>query len=320
MTNKYLITGGFGFIGSNFINFLYKELKAKNESFEIHCIDNMTYASNILNVNLEIQKYEGFFHHKMDIASESIGFILEENQFNFCVNFAAESHVDRSIKDPLIFAKTNVLGTVNLLNFWSKNQTSRFIQIGTDEVYGSVRLGTSDENYELQPSSPYSSSKASADLLALSFFYTFKTDVIVTRCTNNYGRNQHAEKLIPTLIRSLNSDTNLKLYGNGLNVREWIHVDDHIKAIITLAVATDLKHRIYNIGSGIRYSNLEIAQMLIKISGSKSAAIEYISDRAGHDYRYAINSTRIRNELEWQPEIDIEEGLVRTFDFYKNLN
>ena len=212
MTNKYLITGGFGFIGSNFINFLYKELKAKNESFEIHCIDNMTYASNILNVNLEIQKYEGFFHHKMDIASESIGFILEENQFNFCVNFAAESHVDRSIKDPLIFAKTNVLGTVNLLNFWSKNQTSRFIQIGTDEVYGSVRLGTSDENYELQPSSPYSSSKAAGDLLIKSYIRTYNLPAIITNCCNNFGPNQYPEKLIPTIIYNIINQKPIPIY------------------------------------------------------------------------------------------------------------
>ena len=306
---KYLVTGGAGFIGSNFVNRLFKELSSKESDFEIHCIDKLTYAGNLTNISKEARESKSFVFHEVDINSTEVDVILGSNQFEYGINFAAESHVDRSIDGPAIFVTTNVLGTTNLLNAWRSFQNNRFIQIGTDEVYGSLAVGFANEQFRLMPSSPYSASKASADLIALSYRHTYGMDVIVTRCSNNYGPNQNSEKLIPKMIDAIQANYDLQVYGDGSNVREWIHVEDHVSAIMQIATAIKPQSSVYNIGTGIELTNLQIIKLLqdkMKYSESK---VKFIADRPGHDFRYAIDSRLLREEFGWKPEIDLNEGL-----------
>jgi dTDP-glucose 4,6-dehydratase len=307
---KYLVTGGFGFIGSNFVNYLFAELSAENSDFEIHCIDVMTYAAKKENVKKEIRESDNFVHHKIDITSDEISSIFED-EFEYCVHFAAESHVDNSIEGPEIFAKTNVLGTANLLEKWRKTQKRRFIHVSTDEVYGSITVGRAREDDILRPSSPYSASKAASDLIALSYSHTYGMDVVVTRCCNNFGPNQHPEKLIPKIIGNCQNSTALPIYGDGTNIREWIYVGDHTNAIIALTKAPSLKFSIYNIGTSLELSNLEIVKDVIRVTQSNSR-IEYVPDRLGHDFRYALDSSRITEEIGWKPVTDFQAGLAQT--------
>ncbi|ASY15373.1 dTDP-glucose 4,6-dehydratase [Candidatus Planktophila sulfonica] len=306
---KYLVTGGAGFIGSNFVNRLFNELSSKESDFEIHCIDKLTYAGNLANISKEARESKSFVFHEVDINSTEVDVILGSNQFEYGINFAAESHVDRSIDGPAIFVTTNVLGTTNLLNAWRSFQNNRFIQIGTDEVYGSLQVGFANEQFRLMPSSPYSASKASADLIALSYRHTYGMDVIVTRCSNNYGPNQNSEKLIPKMIEAIQANHDLQVYGDGSNVREWIHVGDHVSAIMQIATAIKPQSSVYNIGTGVELTNLQIIKLLqdkIKYSESK---VKFIADRPGHDFRYAIDSRLLREEFGWKPAIDLNEGL-----------
>lgn len=307
---KILVTGGFGFIGSNFINQIWSKYNFQSQEVCVVCIDSMTYAANPQNVNSEILKSSSFKHLEVDIANAvKVNNVLESESFDACVHFAAESHVDRSISNPLIFAQTNFLGTANLLDSWSRYQKGRFVHISTDEVYGSVSIGFSDELAPLNPSSPYSASKAGSDLLALSHSKTFGTDVIVTRCTNNYGPGQNSEKFIPKSIEMLSLKQPVPLYGDGLYIREWIHVTDHVNAIIELMESPKLKHQVYNIGSGIEKTNLEILDLLTKIIPDTQNIFNHVEDRAGHDRRYALDSSRIKNELGWNPQINLRAGL-----------
>lgn len=279
--------------------------------FEIHCIDKLTYAGDLTNISHAARQSKSFKFYEVDINSQEIDQILGSHDFHYGVNFAAESHVDRSIEGPSIFVSTNVLGTTNLLNAWRQFQKSRFIQIGTDEVYGSIDVGQANEQTHLMPSSPYSASKASSDLIALAYRHTYGMDVIVTRCSNNYGSNQNSEKLIPKMINSIRANLDLQVYGDGTNIREWIHVEDHVEAILLIATADEPKSSIYNIGSGVELTNLEIIELLRgKIEPSKSR-INFVPDRLGHDFRYAIDCTLIHEEFGWKPTIDISQGLDR---------
>lgn len=307
---KYLVTGGFGFIGSNFVIELFSRLESDHkEEFEIHCIDSMTYAANFNYLPKSIRDSKSFIHHQLDIASKKIEKIFE-NSFEWCINFAAESHVDRSILDSSPFMKTNVVGTSNLLDQWSKNQNGRFLQVGTDEVYGSLSEGSADEEHELVPSSPYSASKASADLIALAFKHTFNMDVIVTRCCNNYGPNQNEEKFIPRMIQLAKLDKPFELYGSGQQVREWIHVSDHVKALLALLEEKVLNSNIYNIGSGRELSNTQVVKEIAANFSSANLKTISITDRPGHDFRYALNSNKIRKELNWECHTNFEDGLA----------
>lgn len=306
---KYLVTGGAGFIGSNFVNRLFKELSSKESDFEIHCIDKLTYAGNLANISKEARESKSFVFHEVDINSTEVDVILGSNQFEYGINFAAESHVDRSIDGPAIFVTTNVLGATNLLNAWRSFQNNRFIQIGTDEVYGSLQVGFANEQFRLMPSSPYSASKASADLIALSYRHTYGMDVIVTRCSNNYGPNQNSEKLIPKMIDAIQANYDLQVYGDGSNVREWIHVEDHVSAIMQIATAIKPQSSIYNIGTGVELTNLQIIKLLQDKMKNSESKIKFIADRPGHDFRYAIDSRLLREEFGWKPAIDLNEGL-----------
>lgn len=307
---KFLVTGGFGFIGSNFVNSLFEQLTAERIEFEIHCIDVMTYAANEENINKEIRESSKFIHHEIDITSSEISNIFE-NQFVYCAHFAAESHVDNSIQGPEIFTKTNVLGTANLLENWRITQKGRFLHVSTDEVYGSLTVGKATEDDILRPSSPYSASKAASDLIALSYSHTYGMDVVVTRCCNNFGPNQHPEKLIPKLVGNCLASKALPIYGDGKNIREWIYVGDHTNALLELAKSPLLNFSVYNIGTNLELSNLEIANEVIQITQSISK-IEYVQDRLGHDFRYALDSSRIAKEIGWKPMTDFRIGLAQT--------
>lgn len=306
---KYLVTGGFGFIGSNFIIELFSRLELINTDFEIHCIDSMTYASDINNLPEKIRKSDNFVHHNLSISSKEIEYIFKDT-FEWCINFAAESHVDRSIEDASPFMITNIIGTNNLLTFWSRTQTGKFLQVGTDEVYGSLKTGSADETHNLAPSSPYSASKASADLVALSFKHTYDTDVVVTRCCNNYGPNQNVEKFIPRMIELAGERKPFELYGSGKQVREWIHVSDHVNALLVILNTKELQSNIYNIGSGLELSNFEVVNLIAAYIYSEPANIISITDRPGHDFRYSLNSARIQKELGWKCLTTFENGLA----------
>ena len=310
---KYLVTGGAGFIGSNFINILYKKLDEAGEQFEIHCIDKLTYAGDLNFIEDEVRNSGRFFLHQVDIISSEVFDIFRMHSFTSGVHFAAESHVDRSIEGPGVFIETNVLGTANLLEAWRYTQDSRFVAVGTDEVYGSMSVGIADEDTHLNPSSPYSASKASADLIALSYRKTYQIDVVVTRCTNNYGPNQNLEKFIPKMINNLKENQELPVYGNGKNSREWIHVSDHVEAILMLLQTKNLAHSIYNIGSGLELSNLLLIEALRKIAVESKSEIKFVQDRPAHDFRYALDSTRIKEEIGWKPHISFEEGLANLY-------
>lgn len=314
---KYLVTGGLGFIGSNFINVLFQKLVESEQEFEIHCIDKETYAASLKNLDCEVQKSIRFILHKIDICDPKVIELIRENKFAFCAHFAAESHVDRSIEEPSVFLQTNVIGTTNLLNGWRAFQSTRFLHVSTDEVYGSLQHGEATELSALDPSSPYSASKAASDLIVLSYVRTFELDAVITRCTNNYGLNQNVEKLIPKLVSYAVGGKKLPIYSDGSNIREWIHVKDHVSALLKLLEAETLKKKIYNIGSGCRKTNLEIVELIRLASGIKNLKIEHTQDRPGHDYRYAVNSSEIRKELGWKPERNIETEIQQLVDHFK---
>lgn len=299
-----LITGGCGFIGSNFIDLLKKQ----RPEWHIVNVDKLTYAANT--PNREVVNYF------RDIQ-EDLSDIFEIYNFEYVVNFAAETHVDNSIKDPLVFVKTNVLGTANLLNNSLKYGVKRYLQVSTDEVYGSIVKGGFTEKSPIDPSSPYSASKAAADHLVLSYNKTYKLNVGITRCSNNYGPKQHKEKLIPLMISKALKGEKLPVYGNGLNVRDWIHVKDHCRAV--LAVLEDGGNgEIYNIGSCNEKTNIEIVNLILDSLNLPKDLITYVEDRKGHDLRYAIDPAKITNKLLWGPTVDFKEGIIETINWYKN--
>ena len=306
-----LVTGGLGFIGSHYV----KLLAEKGE--DVIIFDKLTYAGNIENLaGVDGSKYSLEIIDIADAEALIAGF-KKYTKIETVVNFAAESHVDRSIENSQLFIESNIKGTANLLDLLKDNIFEKLVQISTDEVYGSIELGSWNENSLIQPRSPYSASKASADLLCLAYKNTFGLNIVITRCSNNYGPNQSLEKFIPTIIFSLLNNRKVPVYGNGLNRREWIHVQDHISAIYLLMKAPSTNQSIYNIG-GIEKNNLEIA---LKISGyfnQNESCIEFVQDRKGHDLRYALDFNGIQNEFSWKPKIDLEDGLISTVDWYRN--
>lgn len=318
----YLVTGGAGFIGSNFIHHMlnkYSDIKIIN-------LDKLTYAGNLENLK-DVENSPNYTFIQGDICDkELIEKLFSENDINYVVNFAAESHVDRSIKEPEIFVKTNVLGTVNLLNV-AKNawevqgvfkQGKKFVQVSTDEVYGSLsETGYFLENTPLDPHSPYSSSKAGADLMVKAYFDTYKMPVNTTRCSNNYGPYQFPEKLIPLLINNCLNHKHLPIYGDGMNIRDWLYVEDHCKAI-DIIINSGTVGEIYNIGGHNERTNLQIVKTIINYLNEKvdkeitEKLITYVEDRKGHDQRYGIDPTKIKDELGWYPETSFEIGIKNT--------
>ena len=312
MKKTYLVTGGFGFIGANFIRYILDNRK----DVDIINIDSITYAANPENLAGYTENYR---FYKTDIADkQALSKIFNENKIDFVINFAAESHVDRSILEPSVFIGTNVAGTLNLLELSLKHKVEKFLQISTDEVYGSLgETGKFSEETPLSPRSPYSASKASADMLVKSFFHTFDMPVLITRCSNNYGPYQFPEKLIPlTIINALN-DKEIPLYGDGKNVRDWIHVLDHVKGICLVLEKGDFGE-VYNIGGNAETKNIDIIIYILNKLNKPPSLIKYVKDRPGHDRRYAMDYSKINKNMGFLPEYVIEKGLDDTINWYVN--
>ncbi len=310
-----LVSGGMGFIGSNFIHYLLKTHK----NYKVINLDYLTYAGNPENL-LEFEGFDENLYkfYKCDICDfDHILEVAKNENIDYIVNFAAETHVDRSIDNPDIFIKTNILGTQSLLNVAKKLKIKKFIQISTDEVYGSLNFKDPafTEDLPLKPNSPYSASKASADLIVRSYFKTFDLPVNITRCSNNYGPYQFPEKLIPLMINNARNNQELPIYGTGQNIRDWIFVEDHCEAIF-LILKNGVPGEIYNIGGNSEISNLELVKKLLSILNKSETLIKFVKDRPGHDLRYAINFKKIMNELSWEPKTNIEDGLKYTVQWY----
>lgn len=303
---KILITGGAGFIGSEMVRQLAET------SHDVHVLDSLTYAGNFATIE-RVLKPDHFA--EIDIRdSLAISKFFARNQFESVVNFAAETHVDNSIQNPGIFLETNLIGTFNLLEE-ARKHNFRFLQISTDEVYGSIREGEFSEGDKLDPSSPYSASKAAAELLLQSYIKTYSVNALGVRCSNNYGHFQNSEKLIPTLIRRMKKGEKLPIYGSGKNVREWIHVSDSVQGILKVLNYGE-NGEFYNISSNEFLENLDVARRIIQFFGGNDDCIEFVQDRLGHDFRYAIDSTKIRKELGWKPLVSFEQGLRETIKWY----
>ena len=316
---KVLVTGGAGFIGSNFV---FHMLKA-HPDYDIVCLDALTYAGN-LSTLAPVMKEGNFSFVKGDITDRALIMdLFAKEKFDYVVNFAAESHVDRSIEDPGVFLRTNILGTQVLLDASRVYGVKRFHQVSTDEVYGDLPLDRPDlfftEETPIKTSSPYSASKASADLLVEAYHRTFKVPVTISRCSNNYGPYQFPEKLIPLIIsRALKNET-LPVYGKGENVRDWLHVDDHCAAI-DLILHQEKEGEVYNIGGHNEKTNLEVVKTILKELGKPESLITFVKDRAGHDMRYAIDPSKTRRELNWEPTILFNEGIKETVKWYLEHN
>ena len=312
---KVLVTGGAGFIGGNFVHHMVN----KYPDYQIVNLDLLTYAGNLETLK-PVEDKPNYKFVKGDIADEAfIMDLFEKEKFDVVVNFAAESHVDRSIEDPGIFVQTNVMGTRVLLDASRKFGVKRYHQVSTDEVYGDLPLDRPDlfftENTPIHTSSPYSASKASADLFVLAYHRTFGTPVTVSRCSNNYGPYHFPEKLIPLMISRALADEELPVYGNGENVRDWLHVSDHCEAI-DLIIHKGKVGEVYNIGGHNERTNLQVVQTILKALDKPESLIKYVKDRPGHDRRYAIDPTKIHNELGWLPETKFEDGIKKTIQWY----
>lgn len=309
---KILVTGGAGFIGSSFVRYVLRT----QPGVEIVNYDFLTYAGNLRNLE-DIASDPRYAFVRGDIADTvAVRAVMESHRFDAVVNFAAETHVDRSIEDPTPFLRSNVAGTQCLLESARRAKISKFVQISTDEVYGSLGAeGAFREDTPLDPSSPYSASKASADLWVLSYFKTFGFPAVITRCTNNYGPCQFPEKLIPVLISNAMNDRTLPIYGDGLNVREWIFADEHSRAV-WLALTRGREGEVYNIGSGQEKTNLDVVRAVLKLLGKQESLITYVKDRPGHDRRYAMDCSKIQREWGWQSEVEFSAGLRQTIDWY----
>jgi dTDP-glucose 4,6-dehydratase len=311
---RLLVTGGCGFIGSNFIRYI---LRHYGPAYVTN-VDALTYAGNIANLDGVAEEFgERYEFFRADIAdATAMETLLTKHQFFAVLNFAAESHVDRSINSPRNFVHSNIAGTAVLLDLARKHRIRRFVQVSTDEVYGSLGPeGRFTEQTPLDPSSPYSASKAGADLLALAAYKTFGQEVVVTRCSNNYGPYQFPEKLIPLMIINALRDIPLPVYGDGLNVRDWIHVEDHCAAVVA-ALLEGKPGEVYNVGADGELVNIEVVKMILKRLGKPESLIQYVTDRLGHDRRYAIDSSKARSELKWRPLRRPEEGIPATVDWY----
>ena len=314
---KILVTGGAGFIGGNFIHFMVN----KYPKDVIINLDKLTYAGN-LETCKPVENKNNYKFYKGDISDRDLVFnLFEKEKFDIVINFAAESHVDRSIEDPAIFVKTNVLGTTTLLDACVKYGIKRYHQVSTDEVYGDLPLDRPDlfftENTPLHTSSPYSSSKAAADLFVLAYFRTYNLPVTISRCSNNYGPYHFPEKLIPLMISRALSDKPLPIYGDGTNVRDWLHVYDHCVAI-ALIIHKGKIGEIYNVGGHNEKTNLEVVKTILKTLNKPETLIQFVEDRKGHDRRYAIDPTKLETELGWKPKYTFDTGIQQTIKWYLN--
>lgn len=326
-TKKILVTGGAGFIGSHLVRHFVK----KYPNYQIVNLDKLTYAGDLKNL-IEIENYKNYTFKKGDIVDKNlVRKLFDKYNFDAVIHLAAESHVDRSIENPAEFVQTNVIGTVNLLQvaneFWKDTKDKLFYHVSTDEVYGSLSMQdkpfTEDSPY--QPHSPYSSSKASSDHFVRSFWDTYQLPIMISNCSNNYGPNQYPEKLLPLFIQNIQNNKPLPVYGNGKNVRDWLYVTDHVEAI-DLLFHQGKTGETYNIGGENEWSNMDLIKELIKLTdkklgrkeGESLKLITYVEDRKGHDLRYAIDISKIKKELNWQPKTNFKEGLNQTIDWYLN--
>jgi dTDP-glucose 4,6-dehydratase len=311
---RILVTGGAGFIGSNYVRrILDGTLKGINS---VTVLDKLTYAGRLENLESVMQN-KNFKFVKGDICNEQLVSKLAK-EVDAIINFAAESHVDRSIGDASEFIKTNVVGVQNLLDATTLSKKKiRFLQVSTDEVYGSIQKGSWVEDDPLLPNSPYSASKAAAELLVRAYHRTHELDTVITRCSNNYGPFHFPEKLIPLFITNILEGQKVPIYGDGSNMRDWLHVDDHCQGIHA-ALFKGRSGEIYNIGGGIELSNLEITTKLLKIMGKNQSEIEFVRDRKGHDFRYSVDWSKSLNELGYSPKIDFENGLIKVVEWYRN--
>ena len=312
-----LVTGGAGFIGSNFIFYMLR----KYPDYRIVCLDKLTYAGNLSTLSCVLEE-RNFRFVRLDICDrEGVFRLFEEERPDIVVNFAAESHVDRSILDPGIFLQTNILGTATLMDACRKFGVRRYHQVSTDEVYGDLPLERPDlfftEETPLHTSSPYSASKASADLLVLAYHRTYSLPVTISRCSNNYGPYHFPEKLIPLMIINALDEKPLPVYGTGENVRDWLYVEDHCKAI-DLILHKGREGEVYNVGGHNERKNIDIVRLICKALGKSESLITYVADRKGHDMRYAIDPTKIHTELGWLPETKFEDGIQKTIQWYLN--
>ncbi|WP_295593133.1 dTDP-glucose 4,6-dehydratase [uncultured Methanobrevibacter sp.] len=305
-----LITGGAGFIGSNFVKYMLD----KYSDYDIINLDALTYCGNLENLK-DIEDMDNYTFVKGNITDKDLVNDLVVKS-DYVINFAAESHVDRSITDPEIFIKSNVLGTHVLLNAAKEFGVKKYIQISTDEVYGTLgETGYFSETTQLQPNSPYSASKAGGDLITRAYFETFDLPINITRCSNNYGPYQFPEKLIPLMISNALEDKKLPIYGDGKNIRDWLHVYDHCQAI-DLVLHEGKLGEVYNIGGHNERQNIQIVKLILEALGKDESLIEFVADRLGHDRRYAIDADKIRNELAWQPKYTFETGIKQTIRWY----
>lgn len=311
-TKTYLVTGGAGFIGSNYIKYIIDQY----DNIEVLNLDKLTYAGNPENLE-SVADRNNYTFIKGDICNlELVKEIFEEYKPDYIVNFAAESHVDRSIGNPDDFIKTDVYGVYSLLENCRKFGIEKFVQISTDEVYGSIDKGSFSEDDTYNPSSPYAASKTGGDRLAYSYFVTYGLPVLITRASNNYGPNQYPEKLIPLFITNAMDDKKLPLYGDGKNVRDWLFVEDHCKGV-EFVLQNGKNGEAYNIAGNCELQNIEITKKILELTGKSEDLIEYVRDRAGHDRRYSLDDSKIA-DLGWQPEYDFAEGMRETVEWYKN--
>lgn len=315
--SKYLVTGGAGFIGSNYMHYVVN--KYPNDYFV--CLDALTYAGNYNNI-IDLEGRSNYKFVLGDITdSDFIDKLFREEQFDVVINFAAESHVDNSIKNPRLFLMTNIIGTQTLMDASRKYGIKRYHQVSTDEVYGDLPLDRPDllftEQTPLHTSSPYSSSKASADLLVMAYYRTYGLPATISRCSNNYGPYQFPEKLIPVVISKALNDESIPVYGKGENVRDWIHVIDH-NIGVDLIVRNGRVGEVYNLGGHSERTNLEVVKTILKQLGKSEDLITYVTDRPGHDLRYAIDSTKVEDELGWSRTYTFEQGIKETIDWYVN--
>lgn len=307
---KILVTGGAGFIGSNFVRYMLN----RYDDYEIINLDALTYCGNLENLS-GIEDNSNYSFIKGDIVNKELISEITVNM-DYIINFAAESHVDRSIEDPGIFIKSNILGTQVLLDAAKENNVKKYLQVSTDEVYGSLdKTGYFTESTPLAPNSPYSASKASADLMVRAYNKTFDLPVNITRCSNNYGPYQFPEKLIPLMISNALENKPLPVYGDGMNVRDWLHVHDHCTAI-DLVLHNGKLGEIYNIGGNNEKANIEIVKLILNYLGKDESLIKFVKDRPGHDRRYAIDSSKMQDELGWKPEYTFETGIAETIQWY----
>lgn len=308
---RLLITGGFGFIGSSFVRLAY------SSGHDISIIDKITYAADPLNIPREIIDKSTIAHFDLTNNELLTNFLKQLEPFDYIVNFAAESHVDRSIQDGLPFVQSNIVSVVNLLEFLKNHPQTRLLQISTDEVYGSIDSGSWTEDSPLMPRSAYASSKASAEFFCNSYKLTHGLQISISRCANNFGPRQSAEKLIPTVIRSAIENKKVPVYGSGLNRREWIFVDNHTEALLKLIESKSPRHTVYNLG-GLEYTNIDLVVLILKIMNKPLSLIEYVQDRKGHDMRYSVNDSRFISEFGKIGIKDFETALEGTVNWYLN--